>query len=463
MVLVPFGPDRIRVAPPTAPAWEALAAVMLHHGYEIRSDDTDSYNCRAITGGSGRSLHSYGIALDVNWTTNPYEKHPAGRTRSVRFSDKPTQALRALDVRNKIADTDMTAEMIADVARIKTKGGVRVLEWGGSWQDRKDCMHFELDVGPDELVAGINTSTVVGWDAGAGGEVTGVVPVSITVAPGSGDVQIVRARSGLRLRSGASREADIIRTLPEGTRVFVLERRGEWALVDLEGDGRIDGFVGADFLRPATAVPGGVPIVAVEPQPGVGADITGRLDVDSVAAMFPLTRKANITGNLPFVLAGLRARSLGDRPMVLMALSTIRAETEGFVPISEGRSRFNTSTTPFDLYDAGTSIGTRLGNVERGDGPRFKGRGYVQLTGRDNYRRIGEQLGENLIANPDRANDPATAGLILAQFLKNQEARIRQALANDELRTARRLVNGGSHGFDRFADAFARGTRSIPV
>lgn len=60
-------------------------------------------------------------------------------------------------------------------------------------------------------------------------------------------------------------------------------------------------------------------------------------------------------------------------------------DAEGFVPIDEGKSKFNTRKTPFDLYDAGTETGAHLGNVIKGDGPRFKGRGYVQLTGPDNY------------------------------------------------------------------------------
>lgn len=128
MVLVPFGPDKIRVAPPTSEAWDALAAVMLHHGYVIRTLDTDSYNCRRITGGSGRSLHSYGIALDVNWTTNPFLDHPGNR--KVRFSNKATQDERAQDVRHGLADADMTQAMIRDVEAIKTKGGVKVFEWG---------------------------------------------------------------------------------------------------------------------------------------------------------------------------------------------------------------------------------------------------------------------------------------------------------------------------------------------
>jgi hypothetical protein len=266
---------------------------------------------------------------------------------------------------------------------------------------------------------------------------------------------IVIARDGLKLRSGPSVDFGSIRTIPEGTTVHVLSREGMWALVDLEGDGRADGFMNLPFLR---AVDAGVAPTGL-------SDITGLVTPDMVKRMFPAgTRLANISANLPFVLAGLRARQLGDRGMVLMSLGTIRAETEGFVPIDEGRSRFNTSPggSPFNLYDAGTSIGARLGNTEPGDGPRFKGRGYIQLTGRDNYRRVGGQIGVNLIDQPQSANDPATAGLILAQFLKNVESRIRGALANNDLLKARKLVNGGSHGFDRFKETVEKGMAILP-
>jgi Bacterial SH3 domain len=270
----------------------------------------------------------------------------------------------------------------------------------------------------------------------------------------TGNRFVVIARDGLKLRAGPSTDFNALRTLPAGTMVTVLSREGMWGLVDLEGDGRADGFVNLPFLRAADSAPA----------TGLG-DITGLVTPAIVKNIFPsATKLSNISTNLPFVLAGLRARQLGDRAMVLMALATIRAETEGFVPIDEGRSRFNTSPggSPFDLYDAGTSIGARLGNTERGDGPRFKGRGYIQLTGRDNYRRIGRQISVDLIEQPASANDPATAGLILAQFLKNAEDNIRRALANNDLLRARKLVNGGSHGFDRFKDTFDKGMTALP-
>ena len=94
-------------------------------------------------------------------------------------------------------------------------------------------------------------------------------------------------------------------------------------------------------------------------RPGHGRD--GEPDV-------PVHRDRNIKAQLPFVLAALKERGLHDRPMVLMALATIRAEAEPFLPLDEGRSKFNTSPNghPFDLYDNRRD----LGNRGRPDGDR---------------------------------------------------------------------------------------------
>jgi putative chitinase len=180
-----------------------------------------------------------------------------------------------------------------------------------------------------------------------------------------------------------------------------------------------------------------------------------------VSKMFPFTPVDNIRANLPFVLRSLVDEELVDKPMVLMALATIRAETEGFEPISEGKSKFNTSPggRPFDLYDNRKD----LGNQGPPDGEKFKGRGFIQLTGRSNYRKHGEAigLGNQLIDNPDLANDQGVAAKLLASFLKDKERAIKEALVDNDLRLARKLVNGGSHGLDRFTDAFNIGDRLI--
>lgn len=169
-----------------------------------------------------------------------------------------------------------------------------------------------------------------------------------------------------------------------------------------------------------------------------------------VRPLFPATKPANIDRYLPYVSAALRAVGLLDRPMLLAALGTIKAETEGFLPISEYPSQFNTppGAAPFSAYDG------RLGNKQAGDGARFKGRGFVQLTGRANYAKYGELLGVDLCAQPDLANAPEVAAVLLAGYLAQCADAMREALAAGNLRAARKLVNGGSHGLDRFSSVF---------
>jgi predicted chitinase len=54
-----------------------------------------------------------------------------------------------------------------------------------------------------------------------------------------------------------------------------------------------------------------------------------------------------------------------------------------------------------------------LGNTQPGDGVKFKGRGYAQITGRKNYTYWGKRLGIDLVNNPELAAEPDTAAKIL--------------------------------------------------
>jgi hypothetical protein len=251
--------------------------------------------------------------------------------------------------------------------------------------------------------------------------------------------------------------------LKMGTEVDVLGHDGDWAQADVDLNGSADGFMLAKHLSPvATATPGSAPVPSAVPSAGGGLPgFLASVTAAKVKQMFPATLLSAIQANLPHVLAGLAGEGLTDKPMALMALSTIRAETAGFKPIDEGKSRFNTRDAPFDRYEPGTSVGDTLGNTKPGDGPKFKGRGYVQLTGRGNYTAIGGQLGIDLVADPAMANDPKLAGRILARFIKNKEAAVRAALARNDLTKARELVNGGSHGLDDFKDAFQKGQAAL--
>src|SRR5207249_175037 len=55
-----------------------------------------------------------------------------------------------------------------------------------------------------------------------------------------------------------------------------------------------------------------------------------------------------------------------------------------------------------------------LGNNQPGDGMRYRGRGYIQITGRSNYRHAGEELQISLEEEPDRALEPDVAYRVAA-------------------------------------------------
>lgn len=215
-----------------------------------------------------------------------------------------------------------------------------------------------------------------------------------------------------------------------------------------EGDLLIDGQAGPRTLA-------SLGLTSDASLPTVADEVTTAI----AARMLSGARLTDIEANLPALIAGLKQFELIDKPMVLMAIGTIAAETAGFKPIDEYVSRFNTSPrgNPFDLYDNRRD----LGNRGKPDGASYKGRGYIQLTGRDNYRKIGVQIGVELENHPEKANDPTIAGLILACFIKNKELRIKAALLERDFAAARKAVNGGRHGLTEFTTAYLRGEKLL--
>lgn len=131
-VIIGFhGSGRAQVRQECAEAFRALNAVLVKHDYRTRRADTGGYNCRTITGGSGHSPHSYGVAVDINWQTNPYGKRLV---------------------------TDMPQAMVNDILAITTNNGVPVFRWGGHYSTNKDAMHFEVMCQRRDLASGIRAA-----------------------------------------------------------------------------------------------------------------------------------------------------------------------------------------------------------------------------------------------------------------------------------------------------------------
>lgn len=133
------------------------------------------------------------------------------------------------------------------------------------------------------------------------------------------------------------------------------------------------------------------------------------------------------------------------RRQLSYCLATFKWETAHTMkPIKEygGNEYFN------KRYGPQTKVGKMLGNTKPGDGAKFCGRGFVQLTGRNNYERAGKYLGIDLTSNPEKACNPdiayriAIEGMIEGWFTGKKLSNYFADGKIPQWDNARRIING---------------------
>lgn len=221
------------------------------------------------------------------------------------------------------------------------------------------------------------------------------------------------------------------------------------------------------------------------------------LSVSDIEQIFPSAAGQNVRRNWPEVKKQLKAAGLSDRAMVLYALGTIVAENQAFSPSPERPSKYTRTVDragyqgindpgevrPFGAYDSTIRttrgkvvVNKSLGNAyypgkdenlmrsrhgmplreDLNDGEKYRGRGYIQLTGKYNYQRmqaaIGKKLGIDLVSAPDTASDPIVAARILATFLASRRDQITHAMSHRNFEAARKAVNTGGLHWQKLRD-----------
>jgi len=142
-------------------------------------------------------------------------------------------------------------------------------------------------------------------------------------------------------------------------------------------------------------------------------------------------------------LEAARQRFVGDDPVqVAMFLAQIAHESGSLRHVREIASG--------DAYEGRLD----LGNTQPGDGPHFRGRGLLQVTGRANYEACGEALGLDLANHPWLLEEPLYAALSAGWVW--QSFRLGE-LCNDAdpVRAVTKRLNGGLNGLDDRRDRFA--------
>jgi len=188
---------------------------------------------------------------------------------------------------------------------------------------------------------------------------------------------------------------------------------------------------------------------------GIGfEDMAGALMVHDLAA---------VTNNAPIIEACLNEKGILSVNCAIAALATVAVETaHKFEPINElGDEAY------FTRHYEGRAD---LGNTEPGDGAKFHGRGFIQLTGRANYRHYG------LEDDPDQALQPSRSAVIFADYFQRHgigaiadQSPDLTKIAEDSLEAwggwvrVRKLVNGGTNGLGDFIGCVRRLQRAIAL
>ena len=136
----------------------------------------------------------------------------------------------------------------------------------------------------------------------------------------------------------------------------------------------------------------------------------------------------------------------------LYSINTTRriAAFLGQIGVESGELKYNkelpSKYNKRNVNDVREPVGTlyegrkSLGNVRPGDGPKFIGRGILQLTGRTNYESYSKKLGIDIVSNPDLASDPLISTKIACQYFKDRG--LLQLADNWELEKITEIVNG---------------------
>ncbi len=146
----------------------------------------------------------------------------------------------------------------------------------------------------------------------------------------------------------------------------------------------------------------------------------------------------------PVIEQSLVEAGMDDDSARIAAAATVMVEVgPRFSPINEyGNKAYFTR-----MYEGRRD----LGNVKPGDGARYHGRGYIQLTGRANYRTFGEKLGVPLERKPELALDPEIAARVMSRYFK--ERGVAASARAGDWEEVRRRVNGGLNGWPVFHGA----------
>lgn len=225
------------------------------------------------------------------------------------------------------------------------------------------------------------------------------------------------------------------RTAREAVRLFGLTHAGETPGIGVMSQGQADAADEADGARPDRE------------------EVAGTFSVVDLREAMPTLPLQKANDYLPHLVAAMREAGITTRLRACHFLSQLGHESADLLYMQELGDR-----SYFMRYEGRRD----LGNTEPGDGPRFHGRGPIQLTGRANYRAAGRDLNLDLERNPEKAADPDVAFRIAGWYWTTRNLNKFADLGDAGVDDVTRLINGGYNGLDDRRKRYFNCKRVLP-
>ena len=131
----------------------------------------------------------------------------------------------------------------------------------------------------------------------------------------------------------------------------------------------------------------------------------------------------NVKANYPILKQYLAEFGVTSDAGLIVALATVGCEAKSFLPVREAywlslEAANKWFMAHYDVSGKNPKLARTLGNVIVGDGKTFCGRGFIQTTGRGNYRALTHILGIDMEKNPDVLLTPVAASKAMGYYLK---------------------------------------------
>ena len=216
-----------------------------------------------------------------------------------------------------------------------------------------------------------------------------------------------------------------------------------------------DGIVGpatwAKIMGESAATPTPIVSTPIAPVGGLKLDkLKGHIP-DAVIAMIPDTA-AKFQINTPLRLAHFLAQCGHESGGFRATQENLNYSAKGLAGIFKKYFPTEASAAPYARQPqkiASKVYGGRMGNGPEasGEGYKFRGRGYIQLTGKENYTAFGKSIGEDMTVNPDVVASKYALLSAAWFFSKNGLHKIADEGASDTVVTKiTKRVNGGTIG-----------------